>query len=187
MKLNPLPSNKRSNLNNGLTSCKYRSSLCVEKTWTLVDLPPLKNLVICQWVYKMKWIVDGVLERWKIDLVAQGFNQIEGINFGETFSPVIIFPTIRILISLVVSNRWTLRQHDIDNAFLNGDLKEEVYMAQPSGFIDKMYPNKVCHLYKSIYKLRQSPKACYEKLHSFLNSISFTSSASNPSLFIYKH
>jgi hypothetical protein len=105
-------------------------------TWSLVSLPPNKNVVGCKWVYKLKTNSDGTIARYKARLVAKGFHQQYGVDFDETFSPVIKPPTVRLILSLAVSLNWPLRQLDVKNAFLHGTLKEEVYMTQPQGYID---------------------------------------------------
>jgi hypothetical protein len=100
-------------------------------TWSLVTPPPNKNVVGCKWVYKLKHNSDGTIARYKARLVAKGFHQQQGVDFDETFSPVIKPPTVRLILSLAVSHNWPLRQLDVKNAFLHGTLKKEVYMAQP--------------------------------------------------------
>ena len=102
-------------------------------TWSLVPLPPSKNVEGCKWVYKLKTHSDGTIAKYKARLVAKGFYQQHGIDFNETFSPVIKPPTVRLVLSLAVSLNWPLRQLDVKNAFLHGTLKEEVYMTQPQG------------------------------------------------------
>ena len=128
-------------------------------TWTLVPLTPTKNIVGCKWVYKLKYNSDGTLARYKARLVAKGFHQQHGVDFDETFSPVVKAPTVRLILSLTVSLNWSLRQLDVKNAFLHGTLKEEVYMTQPQGYIDPQHPSHVCKLLKSIYGLKQAPRA----------------------------
>uniref|UniRef100_A0A2N9FW57 Reverse transcriptase Ty1/copia-type domain-containing protein n=1 Tax=Fagus sylvatica TaxID=28930 RepID=A0A2N9FW57_FAGSY len=112
-------------------------------TWSLVPLPPSKNVVGCKWVYKLKTHSDGTIARYKTRLVAKGFHQQYGIDFNETFSPVIKPPIVRLVLSLAVSLNWPLRQLDVKNAFLHGTLKEEVYMTQPQGYIDPIHPQYV--------------------------------------------
>jgi hypothetical protein len=108
-------------------------------TWTLVPPPPSKNIVGCKWVYKLKYNSDGTLARHKARLVAKGFHQQHGVDFDETFSPVVKALTVRLILSLAVSLNWSLRQLDVKNAFLHGTLKEEVYMTQPQGYIDPQH------------------------------------------------
>ena len=128
-------------------------------TWVLVPQPPSKNIVGCKWVYKLKYNSDGTIARYKARLVAKGFHQQYGVDFDETFSPVVKPPTVRLILSLAVSLGWSLRQLDVKNAFLHGTLKEEVYMTQPQGYVDPQHPSHVCKLIKSIYGLKQAPRA----------------------------
>uniref|UniRef100_A0A2N9E3A6 Integrase catalytic domain-containing protein n=1 Tax=Fagus sylvatica TaxID=28930 RepID=A0A2N9E3A6_FAGSY len=119
-------------------------------TWSLVPKPPFKNIVGCKWVYKLKYNSDGTIARHKARLVAKGFHQQYGIDFDETFSPVVKPPTVRLILSLAVSLNWPLRQLDVKNAFLHGTLKEEVYMTQPQGYVDPTHPTHTPPLF--IYK-----------------------------------
>ncbi|KAK8951385.1 hypothetical protein KSP39_PZI003284 [Platanthera zijinensis] len=140
------------------------------RTWSLVPFTPSMNVVGCKWVYKVKHKADGSIERYKARLVAQGFNQREGFDFAETFNPVVKSSTVRLVLSLAISRDWRLRQLDVKNVFLHGDLQEIVYLKQPPGFIDPTRPKHVCRLHKALYGLRQSPRAWYNNLpHVFVN------------------
>ena len=120
------------------------SALNSQHTWSLVELPPRKNLVGCKWIFKLKKHADGTIARHKARLVAQGFSQEPGLDYGETFSPVVKPTTVRLVLALAAHYNWKLRQLDVKNAFLHGVLQEEVYMAQPPGFIDSVHPQLVC-------------------------------------------
>ena len=114
---------------------KEFNALLAYGTWTMVLKPPNANLVGCKWVYKVKRKANGNIERFKAHLVAEGFHQQEGVDFSETFSPVVKPPTVRLVLSLAVSHGWYLHQIDVQNAFLHGLLHEDVFMTQPPGFI----------------------------------------------------
>ena len=135
------------------------SALLKNKTWHLVPPPKGKNIIDCKWVYKIKKKADGTIDRYKARLVAKGYKQRYGIDYEDTFSPVVKAATIRLILSVAVSRGWSLRQLDVQNAFLHGVLEEEVFMRQPPGYTDKSRPNFVCKLDKAIYGLKQAPRA----------------------------
>ena len=161
------------------------SALIRNGTWTLVARVPEANVVACKWVYKVKRDQHGAIQRYKARLVAKGFNQQPGIDYTETFSPMVKSTTIRVVLSVAVTNQWSLRQLDVQNAFLHGDLKETVYLQQPQGFVDPRKPDHVCLLHKSLYGLKQAPRAWFQRLSSALISLGFRGSKTDPSLFIY--
>jgi hypothetical protein len=129
------------------------------ETWTLVPREVGQNVIGSKWVYKIKYKHDCSIERYKARLVPQGFTQRFGIDYAETFSSVIKPATIRLVMSLVVSQGWHLRQTDIQNAFLHGFLSETTFMQQPPGYEDLRYPNHAYQLKKALYDLKQAPKA----------------------------
>lgn len=115
--------------------------------------------------------------------MAKGYSQEASIDYEETFSPVVKHVTIRLVIAMAASHSWKLHQLDVKNAFLHGILQEKVYMAQPQGFVNPMYPTHVCKLHKSLYGLKQAPKA-FERFTSFLPSVGFKASQADYSLFV---
>lgn len=164
---------------------KEYAALCANNTWTLVPPHPTQNLVGSKWVFRTKYLPEGSIDRLKARLVAKGFHQRPGWDFHETFSPVVKPVTVRVILTLAVSKGWRLRQLDINNAFLQGSLSEQVYVCQPPGFVDPSHPNHVCRLNKALYGLRQAPRAWYTELRTFLLQIGFVTSAADASLFIH--
>ncbi|KAK1626914.1 hypothetical protein QYE76_001229 [Lolium multiflorum] len=160
-------------------------ALMMNKTWTLVPPSANKNVIDCKWVYRIKRRADGTIDRYKARLVAKGFKQRYGIDYEDTFSPVVKIATIRIVLSIAVSRNWCLRQLDVKNAFLHGVLEEEVYMKQPPGFAHPNAPNYICHLDKALYGLKQAPRAWYSRLSTKLQDFGFMPSKADTSLFLY--
>jgi histone deacetylase 1/2 len=145
------------------------------KTWHLVPPPKGKNIIGCKWVYKIKKKTNGSIDRYKARLVAKGYKQRYGIDYEDTFSPVVKTATIRLILSVAVSKGWSLRQLDVQNTFLHGML-EEVYMHQPPRYKDAKHPSYVCKLDKAIYGLKQAPRAWYARLCNKLIQLGFTPS-----------
>ena len=129
-------------------------ALLRNQTWHLVPPKEGRNLIDCKWVYKIKKKSDGTMDRFKARLVAKGFKQRYGIDYEDTFIPVVKIATVRIVLSIAVSRGWCLRQLDVQNTFLHGVLEEEVYMRQPPGFENEAAPHLVCKLDKAIYGLK---------------------------------
>lgn len=125
-------------------------------TWSLVPYDPNMKVVGCKWVFKIKYNPNGTISRFKARLVAKGFHQTPGVDFSKTYSPVVKAPTIRTILSIAVCNNWEVKQIDVNNAFPNGDLSEDVYMAQPEGYEDKNRPTHICKLNKALYGLKQA-------------------------------
>ncbi|CAL2250164.1 unnamed protein product [Prunus armeniaca] len=158
------------------------SALHKTGTWDLVPLPPGKHAVGCRWVYKIKIKSDGSLERYKAPLVTKGFTQEYGLDYEETFAPVAKMTSVRTLLAVASVHQWSLSQMDVKNAFLNGDLFEEVYMVPPPGVLHN--PGEVCRLRKALYGLKQAPRAWFEKFSAVIGSLGFQSSAHDPALFV---
>jgi len=125
-------------------------------TWTLVPSSPSQNVVGCKWIFRIKRKADGNIKRYKARLVAKGFHQQPGIDYAETYSPVVKPITIRTVLSLAVTAGWHIHQIDVSNAFLHGVLQEDVYISQPPGFTHPTFPNAVCKLKKALYGLNTS-------------------------------
>ncbi|GJZ04811.1 retrovirus-related pol polyprotein from transposon TNT 1-94 [Tanacetum coccineum] len=136
--------------------------------WELVPNPMDMTIIGTKWVYRNKLDENGVVTRNKARLVAQGYNQQEGIDYDETYAPVARLESIRILLAYACALDFKLYQMDVKSAFLNGFINEEVYVAQPPGFIDFAKPNYVYKLKKALYGLKQAPKAWYDQLKAFI-------------------
>ncbi|GJS80529.1 retrovirus-related pol polyprotein from transposon TNT 1-94 [Tanacetum coccineum] len=136
--------------------------------WELVPQPRNMTIIGTKWVFRNKLDENGIVSRNKARLVAQGYNQQEGIDYDETYAPVARLESIRILLAYACALDFKLFQMDVKSAFLNGFINEEVYVAQPLGFIDFEKPNHVYKLKKALYGLKQAPKAWYDRLKAFL-------------------
>ncbi|CAM8914983.1 unnamed protein product [Rhodiola kirilowii] len=161
-------------------------ALIDNKTWVLVPHPPDANIIRCMWIFTHKMRADGSFERHKARLVGDGSTQQVGIDCGDTFSPVVKPATIRIVLSLALSKQWSIHQLDVKNAFLHGNLAETVYMHQPAGFRDTQRPDHVCLLQKSLYGLRQAPRAWNKRFTDFVSTLGFRRSISDHSLFVFR-
>jgi hypothetical protein len=142
-------------------------SLVVNNTWALVPLPKGKKDISCKWVFKIKHEVDGEIELYKAKLVAKGFTQTFGVDYNKTFAPIVKFVSIRCILARAAIEDMEIHQMDVKTAFLNGDFEEEIYMEQHEGFTqgDK---HLVRMLHKSLYGLKQSPRAWNQKLYALL-------------------
>ena len=133
-------------------------SMYDNQVWNLIDPPPSVKPVGCKWVFKKKTDMDGNVHTYKARLVAKGFKQIHGVDYDETFSPVAMLKSIRIILAIAAYYDYEIWQMDVKTAFLNGHILEDVYMVQPEGFVDPKHPDKVCKLKRCIYGLKQASR-----------------------------
>ncbi|GJT03238.1 retrovirus-related pol polyprotein from transposon TNT 1-94 [Tanacetum coccineum] len=157
------------------------------QVWELVDKPFGKNVIKLKWLWKNKKDEDQTVIRNKARLVAKGYAQEEGIDFEESFAPVARLEAVRIFVAYAAHKSFPIYQMDVKTTFLNGPLKEEVYVAQPNRFIDPDHPDKVYRLRKALYGLKQAPRAWYDELLKFLISKGFTKGIIDPTLFTIKY
>ena len=159
------------------------NSLVENDTFTLCMLPPDRKAVNCKWVYKVKRMADGSIDRLKARLCAVGTSQKEGIDYNDTFAPVVRIENLRTILSIGAMRDMEIHQMDVNSAFLNGILKEEIYMKQPPGFVSQDLPNAVLRLKKSIYGLKQASRVWYQTLRAFLIGKGFTQSKVDSCIF----
>ena len=160
------------------------ASLLQNETWDLVELPSGRQAIGSKWVFKVKCGSDWKVERFKARLVAKGYAQKHGIDYDETFSPVVKFQSIRVLLAFALQNDLLLHQMDVVTAFLNGTLEEDIYMQQPDGYLQQGKEHLVCKLKKSLYGLKQSPRCWNKVLTEFLTSVSFVQSSADPCIYV---
>lgn len=151
-------------------------------TWTLEELPIGAKALPCKWVFKVKTLADGSVDKFKARLVIKGFKQRQGIDYRQTFSPVAKMQTIRSLLSIAASENMHLAQFDVSTAFLYGELEEDIFMHQPEGFEDGS--SKVCKLQRSLYGLKQAPRCWNKRFGNFLIKLGFKVSDADPCMFI---
>lgn len=160
------------------------NSIHENDVYDLVELPEGRKALNSRWVFKKKTMNDGSAERYKARLVAQGCSQKFGVDYDETFCPVVRFESIRTVLALASQKKMKLHHMDVTTAFLNGALMEEVYMKQPDGFVEQGKKDLVCKLKKSIYGLKQSPRCWNHSLDDFLKNLGFAQTLSDPCIYV---
>eukprot|EP00253_Pinus_taeda_P007561 PITA_07561 len=150
------------------------ASLQKNEAWDLVELLAGRNPIGNKWVFKKKTNAEGKVEKYKSRLVAKGYPQAPGIDFGDIFSPVAKVTSIRLILSIVATFDFEVEQMDVKTTFLHRDLEKEIYMKQPEGFVVKGKKELVCKLKKSLYGLKQSPRMWYQKFDTFIWGLGFT-------------
>ena len=153
-------------------------------TWDIISCPPIVQPIGSKWVFSIKLHSNGSLNIYKARLIALGNKQEFGIDYEETCAPVFKMTVVRTILAIVASQSWELHQIDVKNAFLHGDLQEEIYMKLPSGMTTS--PNDVCKLRRSLYGLKQAPCSWFEKFCNTLIFFNFTQSQYDYSLFLHK-
>ena len=158
-------------------------SMYSNSVWELVDPPEEVRPIGCKWIYKRKRGADGKVETFKARLVAKGYTQREGIDYEETFSPVAMLKSIRILLSIAANLDYEIWQMDVKTAFLNGNLEESIYMVQPEGFVAKGQEQKVCKLLKSIYGLKQASRSWNIRFDETIKTYGFKQNEDEPCVY----
>ena len=168
------------------TVCRVEGvTLHKTRTWDLVDFPSGKYAIRCKWVYKIKTRSDGTVDRYKARLVAMDFTQEYGIDYEETFAQVARLSFVMTLISISEARKWPLLQMDVKNAFLNGELSEEVYMKLPPGYSHPPgFPHRVCRLQRALYGLKQAPRVWFAKFNSTISQHGFSGNSFDTALFL---
>ena len=154
--------------------------------WTLVPRPEEEHIIGIKWIFCNKIDDEGNVICNKAHLVAQGYSQVKGVDFDETFATIARMGSIRVLLALACHLKFKLYQMDVKIAFLNGFLKEDVYVAQPKGFIDPHFLDHVLYLKKAFYGLKQAPRAWYDRLTQYMVSHGFTKGQADQTFFIEK-
>jgi transposase InsO family protein len=181
------------NVKEALTKPEWRAAMNIEmnalkknSTWEITNLPEGKKVVGCKWVYTIKYNAQGKIERYKARLVAKGYTQTYGIDYQETFSPVAKLSSVRVLLSIAANLEWPLHQFDVKNAFLHGELEEEIYMEVPPGYQTLDTVGKVCKLKKALYGLKQSPRAWFGRFSQAMKRYGYNQSDSDHTMFYKK-
>ncbi|GJU11033.1 retrovirus-related pol polyprotein from transposon TNT 1-94 [Tanacetum coccineum] len=155
--------------------------------WQLVPLPEGRHAIKVKWLWKNKTDAENTVIRNKSRLVAKGYSQQEGIDFEESFAPVARLEAVCMFVAYTTHKNFTIYQMDVKTTFLNGSLKEEVFVSQPDGFVNPNFPNHVYRLKKALYGLKQAPRAWYDKLYSFLIEHHFKNGIVDPILLIRRY
>ena len=162
-------------------------ALMDNNTRSLVLKNATMNIIGCRWIFKLKFKHDSSIDCYKAWLVGKGYTLEDGFDYMDTFSSVVKITTVRLLLSIAISQNWHIHQLDVSNAFLHGDLTEQLYMSQPLGFIKPQFHNFVCQLKKSLYGLKQARREGFKKLSLYLIFIGLQGSKTDSSLFFKYH
>jgi hypothetical protein len=168
-----------------LAPCHGRRVCCLDRQQHLGSRPAGPNVVTDKWIFKHKFNSDGSLKPYKTRWVLRGFTQRPDVDYDETFNPVVKPATVRTVLSLAVPRSWPVHQLDVKNAFLHDTLSETVYCSQHIGFVDPAQPDRVCLLNKYLYRLKQAPRAWYNRFATYITSLGFVEAKSDTSLFVF--
>ena len=158
-------------------------SMSDNQVWNLIDPTPGMKVIGCKWVFKVKIDMDGNPQTYKARLVAKGYRQVHGLDYEETFSPVAMVKSIRILLAIAAHMDYEIWQMDVKTAFLNGRLAEDVYMSQPEGFVDPRNKGKVCKLLRSIYGLKQASRSWNQRFDQTVKRFGFIQNIDEPCVY----
>jgi hypothetical protein len=158
-------------------------SIMKNDVWDIVSRHEGKSVVTSKWIYKIKHVVEGSINKHKARFVARGFSQVEGIDFEETFAPIARYTSIRTIIALPSAMGWRLHQMDVKTAFLNGEIEEEVYIEEPNGLVIHGKESHVCRWKNPLYGLKQAPRAWYARIDGYMMSLGFNKSVPNANLY----
>ncbi|ELR21400.1 GagPol, putative [Acanthamoeba castellanii str. Neff] len=156
-------------------------------TYTLERLPKGRKAIGARWLFKLKRKADGSIDHFKAQWVAKGYLQLPGVDFNETFAPIIQLKNLQLLLAIAAALNLEVHQMDVDNAFLNADLSEEIYMQQPEGFEDQDHPDYVCRLQKSLYGLKQAPLEWNQTINAYLKKHGFWPTRLDPCIYVRVH
>jgi hypothetical protein len=158
-------------------------SIMKNDVWDIVLRPEGKPVMTSKWIYKIKHIANGSIEKHKARFIARGFSQVEGIDYEETFSLVARYTSIQTIIALTKSMGWKLHHMDVKTTFLNGEIEKEIYIEQPDGFVIHEKESHVCRLKKALYGLKQAPRSWYVRIDGNLMRLGFNKSVVDPNLY----
>jgi hypothetical protein len=159
------------------------NSIMNNDVWEVVPRPEGKSVVTSKWLYKLKFVAYGSIEKYKARFMARGFSQVEGFDYDETFSPIARYTSIRALISIAVEMGWKIHQMDVKTAFLNGLIEKEVYIEQPHGFEVHRSHSHVWIMKKALYGLKQASRSWYSRIDTYLQQMGFVKSEVDPNLY----
>ena len=158
-------------------------SIIKDIAWEVVPRPVGKLVVVSRWIYNVKQVANGSVEKYKAIFVARGFSRVEGIDYEETFALVARYSSIRSILALSTQMGWQIHQMDVNTAFLNGVIEEEVYIEQPKCFLTFDSESHVCRLKRALYGLKQAPCAWYTRITNYFTRLGFTKSEADTNLY----